>query len=259
MKASTMPVRAKPAAAAVLAVALAVLGVVLFRPHSHPVSAPPPVVATTPTATVTPTPQASPVAVARPARPKTPHDVVPAAAPTAFEMKGPAFDIKARVCQMPNVRPLDPPGDQLHTVCWVDADFGVAPGSRAQGTSYVLGHAWAEAQLVLNPFSEYAMKHVDEAHPKLEGGVATNPVQHLTGYRITLQTPRGTLNYAVKRVFTVRKADAGSVPSLMAESTPNRIVLITCGVRDGMDVDVNVVAYAYLVSSRAAHAGPAAG
>lgn len=256
-----MPVRARQAAAAVLAVALVVLAVMLFRPHPHPrpAAAPPPVVAAATTPTATPTPQASPVRVARPAAPKIPHDVVPAAAPTAFEMKGPAFDIKAQVCQMPDVRPLDPPGDQLHTVCWVNADFGVAPGSPAKGTSYVLGHAWAEAQLVLNPFSEYAMKHVDEAHPTIEGGVATNPVQHLTGYRITLKTPRGTLDYAVRRAFTVRKAEAGNVPSLMAESTPNRIVLITCGVRDGMDIDVNVVAYAYLVSSRAAHARPAAG
>jgi hypothetical protein len=33
----------------------------------------------------------------------------------------------------------------------------------------------------------------------------------------------------------------------MNEHTPDRVVLITCGVRDGVDVDVNVIAYATLV------------
>jgi hypothetical protein len=37
----------------------------------------------------------------------------------------------------------------------------------------------------------------------------------------------------------------------MAANTPNRIVVITCGVKDGQDVDVNVVLYASLTSSLA--------
>ena len=39
----------------------------------------------------------------------------------------------------------------------VNEKFGVAPGSNAPGTSYILGHAWAEANLVLNPLSIYAL------------------------------------------------------------------------------------------------------
>lgn len=254
MKYRTMPTWAKRAAAlAVVTTVLAALAIVLFRPRHHPA----PAAAAQPTPVVTqpspaPSPSQSPVALVKPAPPKIPHDAVAPAVPTAFEMKGAAFDIKADVCQMPYVRPLDPPGDQLHTVCWVESDFGVAPGSNARGTSYVLGHAWAEAQLVLNPLSEYAMKHVDEQHPVVEAGVPTNPVKALNGYTITLKTAGGVLTYKVQRAFSVSKLRAGDVPSLMAD-TPKRVVLITCGVRDGRDVEVNVVVYAYLVSSRSAH------
>ena len=56
---------------------------------------------------------------------------------------------------MAYVRPLDPPGEQHHTVCWVQHDFGFAPGSKGRGTTYVLGHSWAEDPLeVLNKVSE---------------------------------------------------------------------------------------------------------
>jgi hypothetical protein len=257
MKHRTMPTRAKRTAAlAVVITVLAALAIVLFRPRHHPAPAAQPTpVRTQPSPS--PSPSQSAVALVKPAPPKIPHDAVAPAVPTAFEMKGAAFDIKANVCQMPNVRPLDPPGDQLHTVCWVESDFGVAPGSNARGTSYVLGHAWAEAQLVLNPLSEYAMKHVDEQHPVVEAGVPTYQVKALNGYTITLKTAGGTLTYKVQRAFSVSKLQAGDVPSLMA-NTPKRVVLITCGVRDGRDVEVNVVAYAYLVSSRSAHRPAAA-
>ena len=54
----------------------------------------------------------------------------------------PKYRIRAHVCGMEYVRPLDPPGEQHHTVCWVQHDFGFAPGSRGKGTTYVLGHSW---------------------------------------------------------------------------------------------------------------------
>ena len=56
-----------------------------------------------------------------------------AAAPTHFQIAGAGFTIDANSCKMPNVRPLDPPGDQYHTVCWVYEGFGVAPGSTSGG------------------------------------------------------------------------------------------------------------------------------
>lgn len=229
------------------------LAVFLSRPdHPKTVAAAPSAPAVTPSPVGTPFPAPSPVA-ARPARPRpvVRHDRVPAARPTAFRISGPAFTTSASVCAMPNVRPLDPPGDQVHTVCWVREGFGVAPGTDSRGTSYILGHAWSRARLVLNPLSEFATAH---AQPRavLEGGVATYPVPALRGYGIRLTTPHGVLGYRVTRAYLVGKLAAADVPSLMADRTPDRVVLITCAVRDGVDLDQNVVVYASLVSSTAA-------
>lgn len=190
------------------------------------------------------------VVLPTPAPPAPAHDFVAPAAPTWFEISGPAFDIKASVCQMNFVLPLDPPGDQKHTVCWVRKDFGVAPGSDSHGTSYILGHSWAVTPLIFNPLSELVMRDVNEQDTEMQNGVPTYPVNAINGYKITLRTPNGTLTYKVTAAFAVPKPQAGNVRSLMA-NTPNRVVLITCGVKDGVDVDDNVVVYAYLTSSTA--------
>jgi hypothetical protein len=50
---------------------------------------------------------------------------------------------------------------------------GVAPGSASRGTSYVLGHASAEAKLVFNPLSELASQEIDQQHPQVNQGIAT--------------------------------------------------------------------------------------
>ena len=92
------------------------------------------------------------------------------------------------------------------------------------------------------------IQSIDPRHPQVRQGVATFPVRHLNGYRITLRTPNGTLTYVVRQAFAVRKLQAANVPSLMADS-PNRVVLITCAVAGGVDLDYNVVVYAYLSSS----------
>ena len=238
--------RAIVSAATVLVVAGVAVGYAA-RHHApsqthHPAARRPAVVAAAPPAAVV-----APVHRA----PAVPHDGVAAAAPTAFRITGSAFDIKANVCQMENVRPLDPPGDQLHTVCWVRSGFGVAPGSASHGTSYILGHAWAEATLVFNPLSELASKEIDLHHAQVQDGVRTFPIKRLNGYRVTLQTPHGTLSYVVRQAFAVGKMQAADVHSLMANS-PDRVVLITCAVADGVDLDYNIVVYAYLHSSVAA-------
>lgn len=196
--------------------------------------------------------QAMVVPVAAPAAspPALPHEFVAPAAPDGFEMSGPVFDIKAKVCQMDYVRPLNPPGEQKHTVCWVREDFGVAPGSDSGGTSYILGHAWAKTPLVFNPLSELAMQEITEQNPEMQSGVPTFPVKAINGYHIVLHTINGTLTYTVTRAFAVAKSQAGDVDSLMA-NTPNRVVLITCGVKNGVDVDYNIIVDAYLTSSMA--------
>jgi hypothetical protein len=201
----------------------------------------------TPTPVMTVAAPQTTTAAPRP-RPTTPHALVRSAGPTHFVMSGPAFGISANVCDMPYVRPLDPPGDQVHTVCWVESGFGVAPASDARGTSYVLGHAWAQEKLVLNPLSEFATAHV-QARATIDSGVATYSVPALNGYRISLATPNGTLVYSVTRAYLVGKNDAARVASLMDEQIAKRVVLITCGVKNGVDLDQNVIVYASLASS----------
>jgi len=107
-----------------------------------------------------PPPSPTPTPTPTPTRTATPHQFVAPAAPTSFEIAGKAFRIKAHVCKMAYVRPLDPPGDQRHTVCWVKSQFGVAPGSRSGGTSYILGRAWARHAPVADIMSELAMRAV---------------------------------------------------------------------------------------------------
>jgi hypothetical protein len=227
-------------------IALGAIGFGIQRAYSSNRHTP---VAATPTSSAPTSPAPRPtVPIHRPAVKLLPHETVPSAAPTSFEMKGASFNIKAGVCQMENVRPLDPPGDQLHTVCWVREGFGVAPGSKSGGTSYILGHAWAQQRLVFNPLAEFAMKKVNLNTPRLQNGVPTYPVAGLRPYKIILKTPGGILTYDVKSAFAVRKQRAADVKSTMA-NIPNRVVLITCGVANGQDVDYNIIVDAYLESS----------
>jgi hypothetical protein len=213
--------------------------------HKRPVAqhSPTPIAPLDTTTPTTPAPSTS-------SAPALPHEVVAAAGPTAFEMKGSGFDIKAHVCGMQNVRPLDPPGEQHHTVCWVREGFGVAPGTTS-GTTYVLGHAWGQdSNEVLNPLSEAAMKQVLKTkNPVPLSGIDTWPVTVMNGYLLTLKTPKGTLTYTVKHVYAVRKSQAGNVKSLMDESTPNRVVIITCGELNHHDYDYNIIVEAFLTSS----------
>jgi hypothetical protein len=182
------------------------------------------------------------------------HQVVAAAAPSWFRYRGRGYTIKATVCGMQYVRPLDPPGEQHHTVCWVQQDFGHAPGTNSQGTTYVLGHAWAEdPQEVLNRISQPATKQILDrrAHnaTRMRSGVATYPVTALNGDVLTLHTANGVLHYAVRDAYGVAKEQAGFVHSLMDQNTRHRVVLITCAERHGVDYDYNIIVEAYLTSS----------
>lgn len=254
----------KAAAGAVAAAALATLLLAGLRFGDGPPQRPGPAslssqpapsrIAATATATATsPSRGAAALQRPRPPRPASAHDPVAQAAPTGLRIEGPAVRITARVCAMAYVRPLDPPGDQRHTVCWVRRGFGVAPGSDARGTTYVLGHAWAQAPLVLNPLSETVMRAALRTAPVRRDGVAIRPVTVLDGYRLILRLPSGRLTYRVYRAFAVAKEQAASVRDLMQESVPDRVVLITCGELGGVDYDDNVVVYARLASSTAAN------
>jgi hypothetical protein len=199
--------------------------------------------------TTAPRPRAAPI-VTPPPKPTVPHDYVPAAGPTSFKITGQGFSVRAHVCAMPAVFPLDPPGDQRHTVCWVKKGFGVAPGS-SSGTTYVLGHSWAEdAQEVLNKVSEPATREVLKVKSSPLDGVPVFRTKSLLGAAITLKTPTGTLTYQVRDAYGVDKLKLGSITSVMNQKIRNRIVLITCAELHGRDYDYNIVLSAFLVSSK---------
>lgn len=247
--------RRRPFVIAIAAVvALTTVVVVLLRPPGHhapvaqalPVSAPPspPLPAPHPSM---PAPVAS--------RPVIPHEAVAPAVPTAFTLTGPKFTINAHVCAMPVVFPLDPPGEQRHTVCWVQKGFGVKPGSDS-ATSYVLGHSWApDPQEVLNRLSAPATREILAAKPVMRDGVLTFPVHAVDGYRLVLRTPTGRLTYKVHDAFGVAKNQLGKMHSVLNAKVRHRVVLITCAERGGVDYDYNVVVNAYLWSAKAAPSG----
>jgi hypothetical protein len=202
--------------------------------HTTPARTPPPAVSRS-----TPTPQ-------RPLK-----QYVPAAAPTGFIYRGHGVSVWAHVCGMNYVRPLDPPGEQHHTVCWVQHDFGYAPGSAGRGTTYVLGHAWAEDPAeVLNPVSRRATAQVLSQHrtSRLDG-ITIHPVTALNGDVITLRTRTGLLRYTVRSAYAVDKSQAGYIGSLMDEHIPDRVVLITCAELHGVDYEYNIVANAFLTTA----------
>lgn len=185
-------------------------------------------------------------------RRSVPHDYVAPAVPTEFKLRGADFTIRAHVCAMPPVFPLDPPGEQHHTVCWVTRGFGYKPGSHT-ATSYVLGHSWAPDPLeVLNKASQRATRDVLHTKPRRLDGVPIYPAKSLLGSRITLRTPRGTLVYEVRNSFGVDKLRLGGIARIMNPHIRNRVVLITCAELNGVDYHYNIVFDARLVSSRKA-------
>jgi hypothetical protein len=230
-----------------VAVAATIVGVVWLRTPSthHEVVAAPQVVADRP-------PLPSPTVSAAAPRPTVPHDYVRPAVPTRFTLAGHGFTIKAQVCAMPAVFPLDPPGEQHHTVCWVQKGFGVKPGSRS-ATSYILGHSWAEdSQEVLNQASARATRDVLHTKARMLDGVPIYPAKSLVGARITLRTPQGTLVYAVRSAFGVDKLKLGSITRIMNEQIPKRVVVITCAELNGVDYEYNIILDARLIASRKA-------
>jgi hypothetical protein len=250
------------AAAAVLGVAVAIAvvrdggatgrtgGKILAAPVSKASSSMPSV---PPPGTATPT---KPTKPKMRTKPSVPHDVVAAAAPIAFTYTAPHYRIRAHVCGMRYVRPLDPPGEQHHTVCWVQHDFGFAPGSHGEGTTYVLGHSWGQDPLeVLNKISETAMHQVlpeiNRGDRHLISGIGTYPVTRLNGDVITLRTATGVLKYTVRGAYAVAKSDAGYVRPLVDQHTRNRVVIITCGELHHVDYDYNIIVSALLTSSKA--------
>ena len=216
-------------------------------PQRHASSSPPAVVGT---------PDAPrPVVEQALRRPTRHHPLVPAAPPTTFRYDGSGYTVRATVCGMPYVLPLDPPGNQHTTVCWVKSDFGYPPGSDGKGTTYVLGHSWSRDPLeVLNPVSSRAMaqaiRHRTAHRIVHRNGIVTYPVTVLNGDVVTLHTKTGVLHYTVRDAYAVSKSHAGLVHSVMDEHVKNRVLIITCGENHGIDYHYDVIIEAFLTAAR---------
>lgn len=187
-----------------------------------------------------------------PAAPKPPgprHDYVAPAVPTSMTFQARGFSIKAHVCEMPAVFPLDPPGEQHHTVCLVGKGFGYRPGSHT-ATSYILGHSWApDPQEVLNKISERATRELLHEHAARLDGVPVYPITAMDGARLTLHTPTGTLVYSVRSGYAVDKTQFGLVKRTVDQHVRNRVILVTCSEGGGHDYYFNIVLDTRLVSS----------
>lgn len=208
------------------------------------------------TESTTPTAQDTTTAATTTAEAPDPITAVEASPPRQFLYTGGEVLIDAGVCEMDYVLPLDPPGDQLHTVCWVREHFGVAPGSES-ARSYILGHAWAQQQLVFNPIAEKIAAAIDfaalpEQVPAVDTSVGTVgrfSTDVLDGDEIVLTTDTAVLTYEVVAAYAVDKMEAINDAELMDDSLPQRITLIACAVKDGVDLPYLTIVDAELVAS----------
>jgi hypothetical protein len=241
------PHRRRRTAFAVLLCALAAVTTVSgsARPHRPRVERP--VVAPLPLAAVPAVISLPPPAAPKPPGPR--HDQVAAAVPTSMTFQARDFTINAHVCAMSASFPLDPPGEQHHTVCWVGKGFGYKPGSNT-ATSYVIGHSWApDPQEVLNQISEHATREILHERPVKLDGVSVYPVKSLVGARLTLRTPKGRLTYVVRSGYGVDKGKFGLVKRTVDQHVRNRVILVTCSEGGGHDYYSNLVLDTRLVSS----------
>lgn len=169
----------------------------------------------------------------------------------SFRMDGPAPIEGATYDSMPYELPLNPAGPQETMVRWVDG-LGVSPTNATEGTVFVLGHAWGQAPLVFNPFSEYATAHVDLNTPETITGVEGRevrryPTDTLNGARITMSDEAGNLReWEVDGTYLIDKYEAIDDPELLDGNIKNRIVLIACATDGAVDLEYNVIVIGHL-------------
>ena len=168
-----------------------------------------------------------------------------------FILEGPA-PVQAQYGPMPFALPLNPSGEQTSSVRWV-AGLGVSPNDAAWGTTYVLGHAWAQQRLVFNGFSELATNSIDwnapQAVPARSGGnVVRFNTGVLNGSRVTMVDGEGDARvWQIDNTFLIDKNQAIEDADLMNVNIKGRIVLIACAVAGGRDLNYNVVMMGHLV------------
>ncbi|MEO8691570.1 MAG: hypothetical protein ABI397_02175 [Candidatus Saccharimonas sp.] len=144
--------------------------------------------------------------------------------------------------------------DCPNTAYWVEDSLGTAPGSDANKSTFILGHAWGEDFRVFNTMSNRALDGLDFAQVKKDKGCGVSPravydITTLNDDVAMVSTEKGSLSYVVYKAFAVCKDNIAKIPSIW-QPIPNRLVLIACATSaDGLDYDYNIVVYAQLESS----------
>ncbi|KAA8719448.1 sortase [Corynebacterium spheniscorum] len=235
--------------AAVLAI-LVILGVVLALALNIPTQSGSTPTTTRPLGTLTVSPTSSTTSTPTSSEPPPPPPVNDGPAPAnygSFEMHGAVEITGATYDSMPYVLPLNPAGPQQTMVRWVDG-WGVSPQNAKEGTVYILGHAWGQAPLVFNPFSEKATYDIDfnkpaEKVPAYGGGtVARYSTPILNGSSIIMKDAEGhSREWVVDKTWLVNKTEAINDVELNDEADRGRIILIACAVRDNRDLEYNVI------------------
>lgn len=215
-------------------------GVFLTRVDASDTQSQPP--ASSVTHTTSTTPPAPPSVNTGPA----PMDVGTFSIEGVVPLHGATYD------SMPYVLPLDPAGPQDTMVRWVEG-WGQPPSRAHEGTVYILGHAWAQQKLVFNPISEYlsAQAPLDAPPvpaPAVSGGtIPRYPSPGLNGTTLrTTDTHGAAREWVVDNAWLIHKQDAIEDAELVDTTIPGRIILIACAVKDGQDLDYNVIISGHL-------------
>lgn len=161
------------------------------------------------------------------------------------------FITGATYASMPFVTPLNPAGPQETMTRWVEG-WGVDPAHAHDGTVYVMGHAWATAPLVFNPFSEVvtadALNKPGEPVESLSShSVSRKSSDVLDGYKVMMRDGEGRERvWVVDDAFLIDKYEAIDDADLMDDSQKGRIVMIACSVDGANDLGYNVVVVGHL-------------
>lgn len=189
-----------------------------------------------------------------PPAPPHPNELPGPAVEGEFEMvnkENQPFITGATYASMPFVTPLNPAGPQETMTRWVEG-WGVDPGRASEGTVYVMGHAWATAPLVFNPFSEVvtadALNKTGESVESLSSySVSRKSSDVLDGYKVMMRDNEGRERvWVVDDAFLIDKYEAIDDADLMDDTQKGRIVMIACSVDGAKDLGYNVVVVGHL-------------
>lgn len=189
-----------------------------------------------------------------PPAPPHPNDLSGPSVEGEFEMvnkENQPFITGVTYASMPFVTPLNPAGPQETMTRWVEG-WGVDPAHAHDGTVYMMGHAWAAAPLVFNPFSEIVTADALNKPGEQVTSLSSYPVSRkssdvLDGYKVMMRDNEGRERvWVVDDAFLIDKYEAIDDADLMDDTQKGRIVMIACSVDGANDLGYNVVVVGHL-------------